>query len=123
MSSAIIYDYPLAQATSESESMEMTMHHLKKWEKEFNSRPSKSVPVTLFIYGFTVGKVLKVKIEGDTLYGTLLIFSGKDVIERLDDTYANISGSPFEVVLSKGRNYLNAKAISKSRHRCYGEKS
>ncbi|EAQ6131575.1 hypothetical protein AXA91_24230 [Salmonella enterica] len=96
------------------------MHHLKKWEKEFNNRPSKSVPVTLFVYGLTVGKVLKVKIEGDTLYGTLLIYSGKEVIERLNDVYANISFSPFSVVLSKGRNYLKAKAINKGKNRYFG---
>lgn len=120
MSSAIIYSHPLAQATSSHESMEATMHPLKEWEKEFNSRPSKSVPVTLFVYGFTVGKVLKVKIEGDTLYGTLLIFSGKEVIERLDDIYANISVMPFGVVLSKGRKHLKEKAISKGQRRCYG---
>lgn len=123
MASVIIYNHPLAQATSERESMEMTMQHLKEWEEEFNNRSTKSVPVTLFIYGFTVGKVLKVKIKGDTLYGTLLIFSGREVVERLDDTYANISPSPFGVTLSQGRNYLNAKALSKSRKQCFGEKS
>ncbi|EAX3607856.1 hypothetical protein AXA88_18380 [Salmonella enterica] len=120
MSSSIIYSHPLAQATSSHESMEATMHHLKEWEKEFNKRAPKAVPVTLFVYGFTVGRVLKVKIEGDTLYGTLLIYSGKEVIERLDDVYANISVTPFGVVLSKGRNYLKAKAISKGQYRHNG---
>lgn len=124
MSKTIIYNHPLAQVTSVREGdMGVTMQHLKEWEAEFNNRPRKSVPVVFNIYGFTVGKVLKVKIEGNALYGTLLIFSGRDVIESLDDIYTNILSSPLGVTLKWGKDYPNSKAISKGRHQFYGEKS
>lgn len=122
MSRSIIYSHPLAQATSvRDDDMEMTMEHLEGYREEFNKlrKQGEPVPVIFNLYGFKVGELLKVKIEGDTLYGNLLIHSERDVIERLDDVYANIS-HPLAVVLWWSKNYPNTRAISESRRRCYG---
>ncbi|QXN83056.1 hypothetical protein JMJ85_20095 [Salmonella enterica subsp. diarizonae] len=122
MSRTIIYNHPLAQATSVcDDDMETTMEHLEGYIEEFNKlrKQGESVPVFFNLYGFKVGELLKVKIEGDTLYGNLLIHSEKDVIERLDDVYADIS-HPLAVRLWWSKLFPNTKAISESRRRCYG---
>ncbi|EKZ3213527.1 hypothetical protein REO66_003126 [Salmonella enterica] len=122
MSRTIIYNHPLAQATSVcDDDMEMTMEHLEGFREEFNKlrKQGESVPVIFNLYGFKVGELLKVKIEGDTLYGNFLIHSEKDVIERLDDVYADIS-HPLAVRLWWSKLFPNTKAISKSQRRCYG---
>ncbi|EAV6871668.1 hypothetical protein N2U00_001560 [Salmonella enterica] len=118
--STVIFSHPLAQATSVCEGdMEMTMDHLKEWKEEFKKHQN-PVPVIFNLYGFTVGEVIKVKIEKDTLYGTLLIHGDKEVIDRMDDIFAGICPSPLSVVLGWSKYFPNTKPINRSRCRWYG---